>query len=152
MNELLLEYGWIGLFLVSFAASTILPLGSEWLLIALLLKGFDPLLTVVVATAGNTLGASTNWLIGVLGSGWLIGRVLRIDAGSQQRAERLFLRYGLWSLLFSWLPVVGDPLCLVAGLLKVPFGRFLLLVGIGKLLRYAALALLLASGQAYGGA
>jgi membrane protein YqaA with SNARE-associated domain len=152
MNELLLEYGWIGLFLVSFAASTILPLGSEWLLIALLLKGFDPLLTVVVATAGNTLGASTNWLIGVLGSGWLIGRVLRIDAGSQQRAERLFQRYGLWSLLFSWLPVVGDPLCLVAGLLKVPFGRFLLLVGIGKLLRYAALALLLASGQAYGGA
>jgi membrane protein YqaA with SNARE-associated domain len=152
MNELLLEYGWIGLFLVSFAASTILPLGSEWLLIALLLKGFDPLLTVAVATAGNTLGASTNWLIGVLGSGWLIGRVLRIDAGSRQRAERLFLRYGLWSLLFSWLPVVGDPLCLVAGLLKVPFGRFLLLVGIGKLLRYAALALLLASGQAYGGA
>jgi membrane protein YqaA with SNARE-associated domain len=152
MNELFLEYGWIGLFLVSFAASTILPLGSEWLLIALLLKGFDPLLTVAVATAGNTLGASTNWLIGVLGSGWLIGRVLRIDAGSRQRAERLFLRYGLWSLLFSWLPVVGDPLCLVAGLLKVPFGRFLLLVGIGKLLRYAALALLLASGQAYGGA
>jgi membrane protein YqaA with SNARE-associated domain len=151
MNDFLLEYGLLSLFLVSFGASTLLPLGSEWLLIALLLKGFDPLATVAVATVGNTLGASTNWFIGLLGSGWLMTRVLRIDEASRQRAEGLFRRFGLWSLLFSWLPVVGDPLCLVAGLLKVPFGRFLLLVAIGKLLRYAALALLVASGQAVAG-
>jgi membrane protein YqaA with SNARE-associated domain len=151
MEGFFADYGLLSLFLVSFGASTLLPLGSEWLLIALLLKGFDPLVVVTVATIGNTLGASTNWLIGLVGSSWLMARVLRVSVASRQRAERLFLRFGLWSLLFSWLPVIGDPLCLVAGLLKVPFGRFVLLVGIGKLLRYAALALLLSTGQAAAG-
>jgi membrane protein YqaA with SNARE-associated domain len=151
MHDFLIEYGLLSLFLVSFGAATLLPFGSEWLLIALLLKGFDPQVTVVVATVGNTLGASSNWLIGLFGSGWLMTRVLRVDAAGRQRAERLFQRFGLWSLLFSWLPVIGDPLCLVAGLLKVPFGRFLLLVAVGKFLRYAVLALLLGAGQVAGG-
>ncbi len=134
------------LFLLSFLASTLLPLGSEWLLVALLLQGEPALPAVAVATAGNTLGACTTWAIGLWGSSGLARRVLRLDEAARQKAERLYGRYGSWSLLLSWLPVVGDPLCLVGGLLRVPFPRFLLLVLAGKFARYAILALLVVKG------
>lgn len=142
MPELLTEHGLLSLFLLSFCASTLLPLGSEWLLVALLLGGNDPLRVVLVASLGNSLGAGTNYLIGRLGSDWLSNNLLRIDRARQAQAERWFTRYGSWSLLMSWLPVVGDPLCLVSGMLKTPLLRFGLLVTTGKTLRYLILALL----------
>jgi membrane protein YqaA with SNARE-associated domain len=146
------EHALLALFLVSFLASTLLPLGSEWLLAALLLKGYPAPTVVAVATAGNTLGACTTWLVGVWGSPWLARRLLRLDEAARQRAEALYARWGVWSLLLSWLPVVGDPLCLVGGLLRVRFGRFLLLVLAGKLARYAVLALLVGGAtRAMGG-
>jgi membrane protein YqaA with SNARE-associated domain len=143
MSVLLLDNGYLALFLVSFSASTLLPLGSEWLLVALILKGFDPAVSVTVATAGNYLGACTTYWIGVYGGPFLIGRVLRIDETAESRARRFYARYGAWSLFFSWLPVIGDPLCLVAGLLGAGFCRFSLLVFAGKLARYASVALVL---------
>ncbi len=145
--ENLVAYGYPALFLVSFLASTLLPLGSEWLLAALLLKGFDPTASVIVATAGNTLGALTTYLIGIWGGPVLIGRVLRIDAAARQRAESFYARSGSWSLLLSWLPVVGDPLCLVGGVLRVGLARFLVLVALGKGARYLVLALLVLEGK-----
>lgn len=147
MPELLTEYGLLSLFLLSFCASTLLPLGSEWLLVALLLGGSDPSHTVLVATLGNSLGAATCYLLGRWGGDWLIQRLLRIDQRQQQRAERWFNRYGSWALLFSWLPVVGDPLCVVSGTLKTPLLWFGLLVGSGKGLRYISLALLTLQGS-----
>lgn len=138
MEEFLLRHGLPALFLLSFLASTLLPLGSEWLLVSLLLKGTDPVWAVGLATAGNTLGAFTSYLIGLYGGDFLIRRVLRIDEKARQRAGRSFTRYGSWSLLFSWVPVIGDPLCLVGGLLKIGFVRFALLVFSGKLARYLA--------------
>lgn len=147
MEELLTGHGYPALFLLSFLASTLLPLGSEWLLAALLLKGFDPALSVALATLGNTLGALTTYGIGLWGGPVLIGRVLRIDEAARRRSERVYARYGAWSLLFSWLPVLGDPLCLVGGLLRVRFGRFLLLVAAGKLFRYVGVALLTLEGN-----
>lgn len=146
MFELTYEHSYTALFVVSFLAATLLPLGSEWLLIALLLGGKDPFITVVVATIGNTLGGATNYLIGRLGSSWLIRKVLRIDAAQQIRAESWFQRYGSFSLLLSWLPVVGDPLCLVAGTLRTSISRFFLLVTTGKALRYITLTLLTLHG------
>jgi membrane protein YqaA with SNARE-associated domain len=137
MDELITSHGYLALFLLSFLASTIVPLGSEWLLAALLIKGSDPLLSVAVATVGNTLGACTTYGIGVYGGPLLIGRILRVSDEGRQKAERFYARYGSWSLLLSWLPVLGDPLCLVGGLLRVRFGKFSVLVLSGKLARYA---------------
>lgn len=140
MEAFLSTQGLPALFILSFLAATLLPLGSEWMLLLLLGRGADPALTVAVATCGNTLGAVTTYLIGLYGGPLLAERVLRIDAAARQRAEARYARWGSWSLLLSWVPVIGDPLCLVGGVLRVPAGRFLLLVGSGKLLRYAALA------------
>ncbi|MCM2265464.1 MAG: DedA family protein [Desulfuromonadales bacterium] len=140
MHDFLVANGYPALFLLSFLAATLIPLGSEWLLIALIIKGFEPSLAVTVASAGNVLGACTSYLIGIYGSAYLTERVLRMNAADRGRAERFFSRYGCWSLLLSWLPVVGDPLCLVAGMMKVPIARFVLLVLTGKAARYAAVA------------
>jgi membrane protein YqaA with SNARE-associated domain len=140
MHEFLVANGYPALFLLSFLAATLIPLGSEWLLITLVAKGFEPLSVVMVASAGNILGACTSYLIGIYGSAFLTAKILRMDVADRARSERFFTRYGSWSLLLSWLPVIGDPLCLVAGMLRVAFSRFALLVVTGKAARYAVVA------------
>jgi membrane protein YqaA with SNARE-associated domain len=142
MEAFIFDFGYPGLFLLGFFAATILPLGSEWLLAALLLAGYDPVICVGVATAGNSLGALTTYAIGLWGGPWLIERVLRVDQLRLERAVQLYSRYGVWSLLFSWLPIVGDPLCLVGGLMRVQLPRYFVLVSVGKYLRYQAVALI----------
>ncbi len=142
MEDLISTHGYPALFLLSFLASTLLPLGSEWLLATLVVHGHDPVLSVAVATAGNTLGACTTYLIGLYGGPFLIDRVLRISDKSRSKAEKLYGSYGSWSLLFSWVPVVGDPLCLVGGLLRVRFGTFIVLVLSGKLARFAIVSMI----------
>lgn len=146
MESFLAAYGYPALFALSFLASTLIPLGSEWLLVVMLMNQHDPVLTVAVATLGNTMGALTTWAIGIAGGPFLIRRVLRIGAAAEESAKRFYLRYGVWSLFFSWLPFIGDPLCLAAGIFKVGFGRFTLLVFVGKLARYAAVAWLTLEG------
>ena len=140
MHEFLLELGYPALFLLSFLASTLVPLGSEWLVVALVVAGFTPSAVVLVATVGNVLGAATSYWIGLCGSTFLATRILRMDEQALRLAEARFARYGSWGLLLSWLPVVGDPLCLVAGMLRVPLLRFFLLVLAGKAARYAVVA------------
>ena len=132
--------GYVTLFTVSFLASTLLPLGSEWLLVMMLVSGYDPLATVAVATAGNYLGAVTSYLIGIFGGDWLVVTVLRVSPEQQERARNHYRRYGVFTLLFSWLPIVGDPLCLAGGVLRINFWLFTLLVASGKLVRYAVTA------------
>lgn len=146
MHETLAAYGLPALFALSFLASTMLPLGSEWLLVAMVVQKHDPVMTVMVATAGNYLGACTSYAIGIYGGDFLIRKLLRISDTERCRAERFFRRYGSWALFFSWLPVIGDPLCLAGGVLKVPFSRFSLLVASGKALRYSAVAWLTLQG------
>lgn len=136
------HYAYGSLFLLSFLASTVVPIGSEWLLVSMILKGFDPVLTVSTATAGNTLGACTTYGIGIYGSTWVIGKLFRMDEKSRKRAEKFYARYGVWSLLLSWLPLVGDPICFAGGLLRIHFGLFVVLVLAGKLIRYGLLAML----------
>jgi membrane protein YqaA with SNARE-associated domain len=140
MHAFLAHYGYGALFLLSFLAATLIPLGSEWLLVTMLLQHHDPLVTVGVATIGNYLGACTTYAIGLWGGPFLVRSVLRIDDAARERAEHCYNRYGSWSLLLSWLPLVGDPLCLVGGVLRTGFARFSLLVFGGKLGRYAAIA------------
>jgi len=123
-------------------SSTLLPGGSEALLLYRLHQGADPLAIVATATAGNVLGSFMTYGMGRFGR-------RALQRGSEKtdrhiaRAERWFVRFGRPSLLLAWLPVVGDPLCLVAGILRVSVLSFLLLVTLGKLARYAALAWLM---------
>jgi membrane protein YqaA with SNARE-associated domain len=132
----------LGLFLLSFLAATLLPLGSEWLLAGMILAKQPVTTCILIATLGNTLGACTSYALGVWGADWMVRRVLRVTPERQKRAERICRRYGGWVLLFSWTPLIGDPLCLAGGALKIPFGRFLFPVFTGKLGRYLAVALL----------
>ncbi|MDR9502111.1 MAG: YqaA family protein [Desulfurivibrionaceae bacterium] len=140
MPEFLLHNGLPVLFLISFMAATILPLGSEWLLVALILQAHDVGHLVAVATLGNFLGACTTYALGIWGSAFIMEKILRIRPEQVARATRLYQRYGSWSLLLSWLPVIGDPLCLVGGSLRLNFFRFSLLTFSGKLARYGLIA------------
>lgn len=124
------------LFISAFAASTILPMSSEVVLGALAVAGATDLwLLLAVATAGNTLGAVANWAIGRYAATWR-ARLSSFDDARFARACRWFNRWGIWCLLLSWLPVVGDPLTLVAGVLRTAFVPFVLLVFLGKAARY----------------
>lgn len=140
MELFLLNNGLPALFVLSFLAATVLPLGSEWLLVALILNLSDPGSAVTVAALGNFLGACTTYGIGLWGSAFLLQKILRVDTEQTERATALFRRYGSWTLLLSWLPIIGDPLCLVAGSLRYNFVLFAALVFIGKLVRYAFIA------------
>lgn len=146
MEQWLLEHGYPALFLLSFLASTLVPLGSEWLLAVLLLNGFDSMVVVPVATIGNSFGALTTYAIGLWGGPFLIRSCLRISPDRQQQAELYFSRYGSWALLFSWVPILGDPLCLAGGVLRTGFWRFIVLVSIGKFIRYLVVAKLVLKG------
>lgn len=145
MHDWFAAGGLPALFILSFAAATVAPVGSEWLLALLVVQGTDPKGAVLVATVGNYLGACTTFGLGWYGGGWLERRVAAEGSPARLRAERAFVRYGSWALLFSWLPFIGDALCLVAGALRLGFFRFSILVLTGKSARYAAIAVALAS-------
>ena len=140
METLLIEWGLPALLVVSFLAASILPIASEWLLVALIANQVSPNAVVGVATLGNTLGAMTTWALGIWGGPHISQRWFKIDKATQQRAEGWYARWGSWSLLMAWAPIVGDPLCFVGGCLKIPLWRFTLLVAAGKAARYALLA------------
>lgn len=129
------------LFFASFVAATLIPLSSEAVLAGLLAAHVDPALLLPVALAGNTLGASVNWVLGYWGIDLLKRKLSPFSARQFERAAKAFNRYGVISLLFSWLPVVGDPLTFAAGALKVPYLTFLVPVAVGKGLRYLAIIL-----------
>lgn len=128
--------GYSSLFMMSFLASTLVPIGSEWLLVLMLAKGYSAPAAILTATAGNYLGAATTYLVGIYGGRWLIERVFRVSEEQQERARGYYRRYGIFSLFFSWVPMIGDPLCLVGGLMGINFWLFTVLVASGKLLRY----------------
>lgn len=128
----------ISLFLGALLAATILPFSSELMLVAALKTGELSTGTLVfVATLGNVLGALVNWMLGnflihFAGHKYFPFKETQID-----KAARRFNKYGVWSLLLAWVPIIGDPLTFIAGALKVPLPVFLLLVTIGKAARYA---------------
>lgn len=126
---------------VAFLAATILPLSSEAVLAALVAaQGHDLAILFVVALVANTVGSCVNWLLGRYLLHWQDRRWFPVKPAALVRAQTWFQRWGLWSLLLAWLPVVGDPLTLAAGVLRVPFAWFLLLTAIGKAARYGAVA------------
>lgn len=130
-----------GLFGAALAAATILPAQSEAVLVGLLLtEAHSPVLLLAVASFGNTAGSVVNWLLGRSVERYRDRRWFPVDAASLARAQGWYRRYGRWSLLLSWVPLVGDPLTVVAGVMREPFPVFLLLVALAKTGRYVALA------------
>jgi len=129
--------GYLGLFAVAFLAATLLPAYSEVLFAGLLAAGYDPFSLWAWATAGNTLGAVVNWLLGRYLLHFQHRKWFPFKKESLCRAQRWFQRYGVWSLLLAWAPVGGDALTFVAGFMRVRFDLFLLLTAIGKGSRYA---------------
>jgi membrane protein YqaA with SNARE-associated domain len=125
------------LFVSAFISATLAPGGSEAVLAWLVAHtGHDPLWLLAVATAGNTLGAVSTWLLGRLAAlGYPLERFMK---DRSEKALALVQRWGVWSLLLSWFPVIGDGLCLAAGWLRLPFLTCLIAITAGKLLRYAA--------------
>ena len=131
-----------GLFAVAFVAATLLPAHSEVALVGLLLTGnYSPWLLVAVASAGNILGSLVNWLLGRAVEHYRDRKWFPVSPQMLERAQAWYHRYGRWSLLLSWAPVIGDPLTVVAGVLREPLWSFLLLVAIAKTARYVVLAL-----------
>jgi membrane protein YqaA with SNARE-associated domain len=130
-----------GLFAAAFAAATILPAQSEVALAGLLATGsFPPAMLVLVASIGNVLGSMVNWALGrgierFRGRPWFPAGPTALD-----RATDWYRRYGRWSLLLSWVPVIGDPLTVVAGVLREPLWSFVAIVAVAKVARYLAVA------------
>lgn len=131
---------YFGLFLSALGAATLLPLQSEGVLVALLLsQAYAPWALLAVASAGNVLGSVINWLLGRYLEHFRQRRWFPVSAARLQQAQHWYTRYGRWSLLLSWVPVIGDPLTLVAGVMRERLWVFLLIVGLAKTARYAVL-------------
>lgn len=132
-----------GLFLAALVAATILPAQSEAVLVGLLLTGDYPVwLLVLVASLGNVLGSALNWLLGRGVERFRDRTWFPVKGVALERAQRWYRRHGKWSLLLSWVPVIGDPLTVAAGVMREPFIVFLAIVAIAKTVRYLALALI----------
>lgn len=135
----LAEYA--GLFAAAFLSATVLPFQSEVILFGLLLTEHHQWwLLVLVASVANTLGSAVNWLLGRLLAEFEDRPWFPVRRETIARAEKWYHRYGRWSLLLSWLPFIGDPLTIVAGVLREPFPVFLVLVAVAKTARYFAVA------------
>jgi membrane protein YqaA with SNARE-associated domain len=127
----------------AFLAATLFPFYSEVILLGLAAKGGNPLTLWSVATLGNTLGSLCNWILGRYCLHYRDRRWFPFRQRELERAQQWFQRYGVWSLLFAWLPIGGDGLTFVAGLMRVHALPFVVLTGLGKGLRYAVLLMLL---------
>lgn len=130
--------GYVGLFLSAFLAATVFPFFSEGVLAGLsTADGSDWLLLWAVATSGNTLGAMVNWVLGRWCLHWQDRKWFPFKAKDLEKADRWFAKWGVWSLLLSWVPIIGDPITFAAGFLRVPFVVFSILVLLAKGGRYA---------------
>lgn len=130
-----MEY--ISLFFSALIAATLLPMGSEALLLLLQSQGLNIWWLLFSASLGNIIGSCINYALGLWARDYV--ETKHLESRSWQKANRWFQYYGSWTLLFAWLPIIGDPLTLMAGISRVRFLWFLLLVSIGKVGRYSLL-------------
>ena len=128
---------YLSLFAISFLAATILPFSSELTLVGLIAtSNYNNLLLLIVASFGNILGSVVNWVLGFYSRNLATKKWFPFKDKQIKNSSKWFSKFGKWSLLFAWVPIIGDPLTLVAGLLRVKFLEFIILVTIGKFSRY----------------
>jgi len=132
---------YITLFTVAFISATLLPMGSEALLLYDISQGHIVWLLWLVASVGNTLGSMVNYWLGLKGEAYLEKKGY-LSHKKMDKARRSFDRYGGWTLLLSWVPIIGDPLTFIAGVLKYRFWWFLVIVAAAKATRYGVIVLM----------
>ena len=139
MISFIFSLGYVGLFIISFLAASLIPLSSELFVLGLPALGYNIWWVAAVATAGNFCGALLNYFVGKKGTDFVLGRYVKIDPKTWARAERFYQRWGPVALFFSWVPFIGDPLTAVAGALNLSLRTFTFWVLLGKGLRYVVL-------------
>lgn len=129
-----------GLWLLCFMSATLLPMASEGVLLAMLWSGnYSPTGLWLVASSGNSLGSISTYALGRYAMRYQTRRWWPVSPQAMAKAQKHYLRYGYWTLMLSWLPLIGDALCLVAGLMREPWWRAISLIAAAKTLRYLAL-------------
>ncbi len=139
MTDFIFSLGYFGLFIISFLSASLVPLASEVFVVGMPPLGYSVWGVIVVATAGSYSGSLLNYTIGKKGTDFVLGRYIKIDPKTWDRAERFYQRWGPVALFFSWVPFIGDPLTAVAGALNMHLGIFSFWVLFGKTLRYLVL-------------
>ena len=135
--------GYLSLFAISFLAATILPFSSELMLASMLsIENYNRTLLITFSSLGNILGSVFNWVLGFYFIKLQNKKWFPFNQEQILKSSQWFEKYGKWSLLFAWVPIIGDPLTFVAGTMKTKFFIFLILVGIGKISRYLFISLL----------
>ena len=135
--------GYLSLFTISFLAATILPLSSELMFASMLsIESYNQTLLITLSSLGNILGSVFNWVLGYYFIKQQNKKWFPFNKKQISKSSLWFEKYGKWSLLFVWVPIIGDPLTFVAGTMKIKFFIFLILVGIGKISRYLFISLL----------
>lgn len=137
--DFLFQFGYLGLFIISFLAASLLPLSSELFVLGMPPLGYNPWLVGIVATLGNFSGALTNYYVGMKGTDFALARYFEVKEKTWQRAERFYERWGPVALFFSWVPFIGDPLTAVAGAFHIDIRVFTFWVMLGKGMRYVVL-------------
>lgn len=132
---------YITLFLVAFASATLLPMGSEALLIYDISQGYTVWILWLVASLGNTLGSLVNYWLGLKGEAYLEHKGY-LSQEKMDKARASFDRFGGWTLLLSWVPIIGDPLTFIAGVMKYRFWWFVGIVAVAKATRYTVIVLM----------
>lgn len=134
---MIILFSYFQLSLISFLAATILPFSSEIVLTTMYLSNsFETYFLLIFASIGNIMGSITNWYLGKKITLFQNRKWFPVSAEQLESSREYFQKYGLWSLLLAWVPIIGDPLTLLAGVLKVRFGIFFVLVSISKISRY----------------
>lgn len=134
-----IEYGYIGLFLASFLAATILPFGSEFVFVGLIALGLDPWTCTIVASIGNWLGGMTNYYLGRLGKIEWIERYLKIDKSKIENIQKFLDKRGAVMGFFSFLPAIGDIIAVALGYMRANVYIVNISMFLGKFLRYVAI-------------
>ena len=128
---------YISLFTISFLAATILPTSSELALVGLInTRDYNAIALLSSASLGNILGSVFNWILGFYLLKYINKKWIPFNKAQINKASSRFKKFGAWSLLFAWAPIIGDPLTFIAGVLKLRFSIFLFLVSLGKIGRY----------------
>ena len=130
-----------GLFISAFTAATLLPGSSEAALLGILASGkISTSLAIAVATIGNTLGSCVNWWLGRMSARFKDRKWFPLKPQKFEQVSQWYNKWGLWSLFASWVPIIGDPLTVIAGVARTPFLVFVSVVAVAKLARYLAVA------------
>jgi len=130
---------YLSLFISCFLSATILPFASEIGLAAVIASGYDPVISVIVATIGNSLGGITNYFLGRFGK-FLWFKKKNLDDKKKMKYSTYIKKYGSLCALISWVPIIGDPILIVLGYMRISFIPVLLYMVIGKFIRYVLVA------------